>query len=168
MAGLLIIDGYNAIHALPILRTKLDKGLEHARDGLTTMIREWRTQHPTWEVLLVYDGQSIEKGTIQNNRGATTGIKTIFTASTVEADERIKQAVRNQDPKAETIVITRDREILACCRDHGVRFESPDFLLNKRTKDIHRAHANIEEIPDKDKKEISSWYRDALKGRGSI
>ena len=168
MAGLLIIDGYNAIHALPILRSKLNKGLEYARDGLTTMIREWRTQHPTWEVLIVYDGQSVSSGTVQSSRQGVPGVKCVFTSSMVEADERIKQAVRNQDPKAETIVITRDREILACCRDHGVRFESPDFLLNKRTRDPHRTQAKSEDIPDKDKKEISDWYRDALKEKGSI
>jgi predicted RNA-binding protein with PIN domain len=160
--NLLIIDGYNAIHALPSLRSRLDRGLEYAREGLAALIREWKSQRPSWEVVIVYDGQrsSAERG--------VSGIQAVFTHSKMEADERIREMVRKQAPRSETIVITRDREILSSCRAHGVCFESPDFLIRKSRETQRRAAAKDESIPDKDRKEISDWYRDALRDKGSL
>lgn len=165
---LLILDGYNIINAFPDLRRRLSTNLESARDGLYALVSDWRRQHPAWEVLVVYDGQGAGSGMAQNNRGRTGGVKTIFTVSAVEADERIKEAIRKQDTSTETVVITRDREILACCRDHRVRFESPEFLTRSKKSKDHRLTGEADPTTAKEKNEISNWYKDALKNQGVI
>ncbi len=168
MAGLLIVDGYNVIHALPVLRRWLDQGLQPAREALIGLVREWKARRSTWEVLIVYDGQQADPEAIRGLGESVPGIQCVFTSSGVDADEEIKQIVRSRNPKAETTVITGDREILACCRDHGVYFESPDFLVSKRKSRPRLPDSNKEAISDKERKEISGWYRAALKKRGTI
>ena len=108
MPCLLIIDGYNVIHALPSLRSRLDKGLEHARDGLVKLTREWRAKHAAWDVLIVYDGQSGMTGGRGGAGEGGAGVRCMFTASRVEADDHIKKMVRKQGPRSETVVITRE------------------------------------------------------------
>ena len=165
---LLIIDGYNAIHALPELKSHLNKGLERARDALAKLAREWKAGHPACDVLIVYDGQSgVTGGTRDSGRGGA-GIRCVFTPSRVEADDHIKKIIRKQGHDSQTIVITRDREILSCCRDHGVRFETPDFLLVKKAVRQRQADAPTKIATEKNKKEISDWYRDALKKKGAL
>jgi len=167
-APLLVVDGYNAIHALPELRARLDHSLEHARDGLMKIAREWRARHAAWEVVIVYDGQTGVMSPESAKGGG--GVRAVFTPSRQEADDRIKKMIRQKERGAEMVVLTRDREILGCGRDHGVRGENPEFLVRRSEPKSKKAAAAgpKKDTAAKDRKEVTDWYREALRAKGKI
>ncbi len=102
----MIVDGYNVIHRVPVLRDRLPDGLEAARRGLIQYCTEWMTRRrDVYLFFVVFDGDSTVHG---EDVGGAPGVRMIFTRSGESADDRILQLVQERESISRCIVVSDD------------------------------------------------------------
>jgi predicted RNA-binding protein with PIN domain len=106
----LIVDGYNALHALERYAHLLDTDLEQARDGLVRELSE-HTVHADLSVTVVFDAHKSE-GTPTER--VVDGVRVMFGTKKQSADHLIErrtyEATRSTAPR-DVVVATNDRLI---------------------------------------------------------
>ena len=115
----LVLDGYNVIHAVPHLRRQLDQSLEAARNGLLADCRAYQARHQQAQRLyVVFDGQQDE---VQAPAANVGGMSVIFTKKSEEADERILGLIRADYGKNTFVIVSNDTYVFNNSRAHGAR-----------------------------------------------
>ena len=102
---ILVVDGYNILHAWPELKKVMNQSLERGRERLIAILTELAETHHK-EVVLVFDGGKIGHWV---ERIPNPHVKVIFTSSLVTADTEIERFVYNRKNKREIMVATSDR-----------------------------------------------------------
>lgn len=124
MKNLLIVDGYNAVHKIETLRARLSVSLESARAGLLGLVSAWKSRHPAFDCVVVFDSK--EGGGREAN---PSGVLVVFTAGR-EADDEILSVIKAREGSAaEIVVVSEDNYVRNNCRAHKVRIEPASYLL---------------------------------------
>ncbi|MBI4353569.1 MAG: NYN domain-containing protein [Candidatus Omnitrophica bacterium] len=167
MKRLLLVDGYNVIHKIPSLRSRLDRSLESARDGLRDVVSSWLQKHPDHEGLIVFDGVDPVEGEGNGRRDVSGRIASIFTRSRVDADDEIIRRVREcgGDPSRITVV-TDDNYVRNNCRAHGAYVEPSHYLPVSQKRNPPRKGEDPADEKALDHEAIAQINRDVKKKLG--
>jgi predicted RNA-binding protein with PIN domain len=102
----MILDGYNVIHRVPALRTRLTDGLEAARSALIQYCTEWMDRRrDVWLFFVVFDGDS---ATHCQEMGGAPGVRQVFTKTGESADDRIIHIVEERESFSRCVVVSDD------------------------------------------------------------
>ncbi|MBV8195167.1 MAG: NYN domain-containing protein [Candidatus Dormibacteraeota bacterium] len=108
--GMIIVDGYNVIHAWPALKRTLERrGLEDARRQLVTMLADYAAQTPT-SVTVVFDAHGREPA--GEPAEVIDGVTVVFGTRTASADHVIERLAGDAARRGEAggvTVATGDR-----------------------------------------------------------
>ena len=115
---MVIVDGYNVIHAWPSLRDAKRKGLEYAREKLIHIMRRYQDFNDK-NVSIVFDGSKrfdhIPFDQIE------TGINVIFSKNGKSADTVIERMIYKLPDKSKALVVTSDRLVRMMIGGMGAR-----------------------------------------------
>lgn len=120
----IVIDGYNLIKQVPELERHENLSLEHGRNKLIELLKDYRKQKHH-KITVVFDGQSNFAEFSSSFKEA--GINIHFTRTHETADDIIKKMAEKL--KSQGIIVSSDRSIV----DHSKRFgaatiSSPKFF----------------------------------------
>ena len=114
---MLVLDGYNVIHAMPELAKKLEVSLAAARDALIQSCRAYHARHKDVHALyIVFDGNN--DGT-SFPRTAADNLFVVYTPRREEADERILRLLREDRSRHTFVIVSNDTYLFNNCRAHG-------------------------------------------------
>jgi predicted RNA-binding protein with PIN domain len=156
----LVVDGYNAIHAIPETREKLNKSLEDARDAIISICEEYvKSSGFISEVKVVFDGD--EKYRYVGKEVTTRGRSQLFSAKG-KGDDKVIQTVKYFSARGKVIVASNDNYVRNNARVYGAGVMDVKDLVTKRGKKASS--------PDKDRiypggeiyNEITRAYRKKL------
>ena len=126
-----IVDGYNAIHRLPRLRARLDKGLEAARNQLVIeCAARLSLQHDVERLWIVFDGKSFPSAALPQ---PGPRLKVIFSRSGESADDRILDLVRDMADTRTCVVVSDDQDVARPARQLHARAMSVSGFFNAVT-----------------------------------
>ena len=116
--SILIVDGYNIIHAWDNLKKAATKSLEHARSMLIDIMSDFATsQHK--EVVIVFDGDKIGHW---REEFPHSHVKVVFSSGKITADNEIERIVYNLPDKSRVLVATNDRTEQLLVSGMGARY----------------------------------------------
>lgn len=121
MKPIYIVDGYNMIHQIPVLKNKLEQSLADARNSLENLIADYVTGKAV-TVYLVYDGQA-DVADIPGQSGRH--LKIIYSHGSLKADPLIKELAKKFSRSAQLWVVTRDNDIIHYAKGFRVSSLSP-------------------------------------------
>lgn len=105
MDEFLLVDGYNIIHAWPLLEGIMKEDLSHARDRLIDILAEYQAlKHQ--KVIIVFDAHLVKGGA--GVRELYNGVEVIYTQEGETADALIERLVATYTAKGTVIVATSD------------------------------------------------------------
>ena len=140
--GLLLVDAYNVIHADSVLKTAFDEKPELARNQLRSMCRYFRSKNQRGnrgqlQVCLVFDGDSTVGHITEKSRekvlSERDGVREVFTATGVKADNWILEKVRSREAAEGSWVVSSDLEVIQETRVAGAYALSPaEFVKQSR------------------------------------
>lgn len=105
MPDLILVDGYNFIHADAVLRDMAERDLGESRDALERLLDAYG-QYADVEVILVFDGHLVKQ-----NRGDERmfgRVRTLFTKENETADARIESITAELARSRRVTVVTSD------------------------------------------------------------
>ncbi|ADG81161.1 NYN domain-containing protein [Thermincola potens] len=105
MEDILIIDGYNIIHAWPELAGLMDKEPEHARDKLIDILAEYRVLR-NCRIIVVFDAHLVKGGL--GGRETRNGVEVIYSQEGETADSVIERLVSMYIKEGRVAVATSD------------------------------------------------------------
>ena len=103
MKDLLLVDGYNIVHAWPDLKRLLKTvDYEAARIRLIDIMCDF-SAHGNFDTVLVFDAH-MKKGSLRHEE-VYPPIKVVYTAEHETADQYIEKAMKAQDPRQRNIYV---------------------------------------------------------------
>lgn len=105
MKELLIVDGYNILHAWGELKKTLEKDFDHARMKLIDILGNYQAVKGI-KVLLVFDAHLVKGG--MGSRENVAGVDVIYTTEGETADMLIEKLVSQLGQKERITVATSD------------------------------------------------------------
>jgi len=119
-----IIDGYNVIMNLNYAHK--NGSIEAARDHFLTILSSYRVKKRVG-MTVVWDG----KESVYSREEWKNGVKSIYTAPYISADEKIVKLVEGMKNKRRVTVVSNDRRhITGIIRNLGVKSMSVDEFLS--------------------------------------
>ena len=165
---ILVVDGYNVIHAVPELARQLDRSLEAAREALVNLCRAYQARRGDVKRLyVVFDGNDADARGFAADRG---GVTVLFTQRQEEADERILSLIRADGGRSRFVIVSNDTYIFNNARVHGARaIPVHEFYAQLRPARTSRSEqpAVVEKMPlsTRDAQRITEEYRKCLEGK---
>jgi predicted RNA-binding protein with PIN domain len=151
----LVIDGYNAINAIPAIRKELKKDLRSARRAVILAGKEYaRSSGYIDDVCVVFDGldkyRGLERSGLPGGRGQ------IF-SRTGKGDEKIIETVKRLSVKGRVVLASNDNYVRNNARAYGAAILDVRELAGKKKK-------KTEQVKSKEisKKDITREYRKEL------
>ncbi len=126
--SILIVDGYNIIHADPGLVQLLERDLESAREGLLSMLRPMQDQG-LYDIVVVFDSSNRE--TQQATLEEIGGIEVAFTAAGQSADAFVERLVRRLAKQGAVLVATDDRQLQYVVQGYGAVIKTSETLRSE-------------------------------------
>ena len=118
---ILILDGYNVIHAAAELERVLDRGLRPAREALLRFCVELLACRKDIEkIVIVFDGSS-EVFYSDGSGSLSAGLDVIYTETKEEADDRILEYLGNLGRRPSVVVVSNDNYVFNNARAFGAR-----------------------------------------------
>lgn len=106
MNGLwILVDGYSVLHAWPKLRRLAGRSLEHQREALVRVLRQFADQTGR-QVTVVFDGYAAKRK--PEATAPTPGIEVIFSEKGKTADDVIERTVGQAELPSSILVVTSD------------------------------------------------------------
>lgn len=106
MNGLwILVDGYSVLHAWPKLRKLAGRSLEHQREALVRVLRQFADQTGQ-RVTVVFDGYAAKRK--PESTAPTPGIEVIFSEKGKTADDVIERTVGQAERPSGILVVTSD------------------------------------------------------------
>jgi len=170
----LILDGYNVIYAIPVLRKIILKhGPAKARESLIDLCVKYRgSRRDISCIYIVFDAPSRSP---QQGCGSCPGqlnfkgVKVIFSQGKKEADDVIIEFLKNNDPAESFIVVSSDNYVCNNSRIYSARVMSPTAFRNELGKKVMPEKKPGKKISDDIKvykSEVTDWYEEELKKGG--
>ena len=115
----LILDGYNVIHAIPELERQLDRSLEAAREALIGHCCAYQASRgDVQEIYVVFDGRETDEQAPTRRQPRVT---VMFTPKREEADDRILHLIKTAQGRTEFVIVSNDTYVFNNARAHGAR-----------------------------------------------
>jgi len=156
----LVVDGYNAIYAIPEVRSRLEESLQAAREAITVISREYaRSSGYIDDVRVVFDGDDKYRYLDKFNVGRDPS--QVF-SRTGSGDEKIIEVVKRYAQKGKVILASNDNYVRNNARGYGAGLiRSDDLICGKRSK--KKAPPRNNQKPGKSvRDEITRVYRRIL------
>ena len=155
----ILIDGYNLLQS-PAFHTPLNLDREGQRDHLIRLLYSYANQHGV-DVVVVFDS-SLQTN---NRRFQARRVTVIFSPPHQEADDVIRQLIRQENHAANLVVVSSDQAIRFTASDHGARsWSSEEFcrqlfspLTQPETTDNEMETTREKYDPDLSDQEIQEW-----------
>lgn len=129
---ILLVDGYNVINRIPVLKPSLESGLENARNRLALHIATWSHDHPGCEYVIVFDGDKKFAG---GRDQRLAGIRCLFSPASHGGDDEIIRFVRDYKGSTTDItVVSDDNNVGNNCRAHGASVQPSNFIMTGRSR----------------------------------
>jgi len=161
----LILDGYNVIHAVPELARHLDRSLQAAREALVRLCQEYRARRGDIERLyVVFDGRDAEA--FGSSAQPQSSVTVLFTQRPEEADARILRVVEEHG-RGRCVVVSNDNEVANNARAFGARILSVQTFY-RQVHPVKTSHLQSPASPGKtilstrDAQQITDEYRQHL------
>lgn len=155
MKTTLIVDGYNAINAIPEAREKLKEGLERARKTILIISKEYaRRSGYITDICVVFDGDDKYRylDAIDISRG-----KSYLFSPIGGGDDKIIDMVKQYSSKGKVVLASNDNYVRNNSRVYGASVISSEELY-KRVKKPSRG-GSPKKITRKMEKEITNEYK---------
>jgi len=123
---ILMVDGYNIIHAWDDLKKIAAQNLQQSRDYLVRILTDFALSHNK-KVIVVFDGKKASHWTEQL---PCPNLKVIFTSSENSADTEIERIVYNSSCKEKILVATSDRTEQLMVARMGARYINTGQFYN--------------------------------------
>jgi len=148
-----IVDGYNVIRRVPAWRALFAKNVDAARRALLQYCREWRAgRRDVEQVIVVFDGDS-SVGFVKQAR--IPGVRTLFTKTGEEADQRIILLVSRSEAPSEISVVSDDGEVIKAARSHRA--------MTMSAKEFHDSRCRQRSAPEtSDKVQLTPGEKDEI------
>jgi predicted RNA-binding protein with PIN domain len=155
-----IIDGYNLLHAMGILRGKVGPfGLQKARLGLLGLLHA-TYQERSPQVMVVFDAAHAPAGTSEEEE--YKGIRIRWAVKDESADDVIESLIRGASTPTQLTVVTDDRQIQRAARRRRCRVcDCADFLEHAkryRRERLQKVHPNESRKPDQLSEDESQYW----------
>ncbi len=186
----LVLDGYNVIHAVPELVRALDRSLEASREALIAVCQAYRARRgDIARLYIVFDGDRSNRGPHEVpersedaswGRGAVSGVSqgtrggvsVLFSRRPEDADERILQLIRADGGRSQFVIVSNDNYIFNNARVHGARVISvAEFYAQLRSASVKPTRSGRTKssekstLPTRDAQQITEEYQRYLEGR---
>jgi uncharacterized protein len=154
-----LIDGYNLIHALGMIRRDLPPGgLEESRRRLLAFVAQ--SFGPDASVTIVFDAQH-SPGHV-SRRQSREGLHVEFAPAGQSADDRIETLIEEAADPPALVVISNDMRLQDAARRRGARSWSHEALLDfldkhHTTVQAGTAQANDEKMEQVSAQEMRRW-----------
>jgi predicted RNA-binding protein with PIN domain len=102
---ILLVDGYNVIHALPELKRIAEESLEEARHVLIDMMQDFQG-YKGCRLIVVFDAHMIQRG--QGKEETAGGVEVVYTKENETADHYIERFVDGIPKNIHVMVATSD------------------------------------------------------------
>lgn len=161
MTTTLVIDGYNAINAIPAVRKELKKSLLSARRAIVLVSRQYaRSSGYIDDVRVVFDG--LDKYRDLERSGLLRGRDQIFSRSG-KGDEKVIDTVKKYSAKGKVVLASNDNYVRNNARAYGAAIIDVKDLAGRKSKDPEIGSDVTEKKIDKNlRKEITEEYRKEL------
>lgn len=151
------IDGYNVLHKSAYLRSRLDRDLEHARDGLIDKVANFCTVTGQ-EVTIVFDGTGKHKAErVEHHRGVPH-LHVLYAPGNLTADTVIERLVYQSRNKLAMVVVSNDNGLRDLCRGMGAMTMEADSFL----KIARESKSDISTSVNRTQKDRPSFLEDSL------
>jgi len=165
----LLIDGYNLIKTDPLLLRREHFGLEAARSTLEQRLHAY-AQRTSAQLILFFDGdEGLPDHVAIRREGA---MQIIFSQPPQKADDLLKQAIQQRYGAVRVRLISTDRDIRKCARQHRIRSTSSSQFLEELAQSGNwRAPKNslpppeLDPLLNLDEDQIDLWERIFAQGR---
>ncbi len=124
----LLVDGYNVIHAWPVLKKLKDTNLAHARDKLNDLLLEYMALSGE-RIIIVYDAHLVKNN--QEHIEKLDGLEVVYTREGETADSVIEKLVGNLIKKGSVFVVTSDGDEQSLIFGRGAYRITPQELLGR-------------------------------------
>ena len=161
MATTLVVDGYNAINAIPETKKKLKTGLPAARRAIMAISREYaRSSGYITDIRVVFDGDDRYRylDALELPRGRSQ----VFSA-TGKGDAKIIDTVRRRSRYGKVVVASNDNYVRNNSRAYNASLISVDELAGGKKPAARKAEKAIgKKIDRKVREDITREYRRKL------
>lgn len=163
-----VLDGYNVIHAAPVLARWLDRSLEAARTALVQCCRDYLARrHDVQRLYVVFDGA---QGARLTTREVADRLTVIFTPSKEEADDRILSLIAARRANTSWVIVSNDTYVFNNARAHGARVISVSEFLAQAAPAPRQTTRHVEAdekagLPAHTRQAITEAYRRHLETR---
>jgi predicted RNA-binding protein with PIN domain len=155
---ILIVDGYNLIHAAPHRFQKMTK-LENRRSHLLKIINSSGSL-PYDKIIVVFDGQLSNLPNVKESEGK---VVEIYSGKHQEADQVIQELIRKESQNSQLKIVSSDHKIRNTARDHLVQvISSQQFWQSlSPTEQKKRGTSEGSSVSDRQlsDKEVKEWLK---------
>jgi predicted RNA-binding protein with PIN domain len=162
----LILDGYNVIHDLPVLKKNLMLSLEDARTALVNFMQIWVNNHSyKGKINIVFDGtdgNSSDNHFLTGNSQPSRSINCIYSRSGQKADDYIICMVREIKNRSCITIVSNDNYVRGTCSSLGAATERPSFLTDSpklKARKINK-QKNSKKVSPAQEKEINEFLKE--------
>ena len=136
---ILLVDGYNIINRVTELWHSLEGGLESARLRLALQVSTWNRTHPSYDCVIVFDGDARYSGGPDQR---LAGVRCIFSRTSHGGDDEIIRLVRNfRERGADVTVVSDDNKVSNNGRAHGAKVRPSSFIMRVKGQGVPRPRA---------------------------
>jgi predicted RNA-binding protein with PIN domain len=163
---ILVIDGYNIIHAIKKLELTLKRGLKEARASLISFcIQLFSVRCDIEKIYIVFDGTS---DLYCSEESPHPKIRILYTPTGEDADDRIIEILRAYTGKSQVTVVTNDNYVANNARSLRAkilsasefeRYSTPRKFPNQKTSEIS---PGFPEVSANTAKDITEEYKKFL------
>jgi predicted RNA-binding protein with PIN domain len=148
----LIIDGNNALHAIPVLAKSLERDRQLARDDLIRMLEPLQARNQ-YLLTVVFDGRG-GKTSLTKHQG-NSNYSIIYSSSSQGADGVIERMLMGAEFPERITVSTNDNLIRNCAYTHGAAVMRVEELVKKLDNTISITR-NLSGTPRKNEKKFEN------------
>jgi predicted RNA-binding protein with PIN domain len=155
---ILIIDGYNVIHAEPHRFQKMTR-LESRRAHLVRIIKSATTLQYD-KIIIVFDGREVKQPALNESEGK---VIVRYSSANREADDVIQQYIREKSHHSELEIVSSDNKIRNAARDHTLTVISSQQFWQKLSPKSQKKQTASEALSPTDRqlsnKEVQEWVK---------
>ncbi len=160
MITTLVVDGYNAINAIPHVQEELKKSLFAARKAILAICKEYaRSSGYITDFKVVFDGKDqyrrLEGVVIPRKR------EQVF-AATGEGDDKIIAIIKKCAKVGRVVVASNDNYVRNNARAYGASRISSEELVRTKKTDLRQSDTGSKSIDNRTQFDITEHYKRKL------
>ncbi|MFH1665746.1 MAG: NYN domain-containing protein [Candidatus Omnitrophota bacterium] len=153
MAVTLVVDGYNAINAIPETRRELEKSLYSARKMILAISREYaRSSGFITDVVVVFDGSDRFR-----DMGMLRSSSEVF-SGTGAGDDKIIETVKKYSSRGRVVIASNDNYVRNNSRAYGASPINVEEMVSAKKKRSATPEKHGKRIDPAVKEEITREY----------